>query len=158
MRSPTLMIAMGIMPLLTMHVLGAPRYMLVGQEEPAIVATYSVATEALAADDFEKARVTLTALARQSQGALRRKVDVALAAPDIRTMRAAFREVSEVIIPLGVPAGYAVFICRMFNGRWIQRIGSIANPYFGKDMLTCGIPESEANPGPITIIEPSTQR
>jgi hypothetical protein len=125
---------------LVIGLVGLRSYTFVGQDNPGITASYIAATEALAADDFPKAKAALIDLARQSKDDLKVRAEAAAAATDIMPMRTAFRELSEEIIALGVPPEYEVIICRMFRdgSRWIQKRGSIANPYWGRIMLTCG--------------------
>ena len=63
-------------------------------------------------------------------------------AKDLKAARDAFHKVSETAVKMagGVP-GYHVFYCPMTKGNWtwVQQTTSIANPYMGKDMLTCGV-------------------
>ena len=35
--------------------------------------------------------------------------------------------------------GYHVFYCPMAKKDWVQQTTKVANPYMGKDMLTCGV-------------------
>ena len=101
---------------------------------------YIAAQEALSADNYEQAKAALTALAAESSGDFQKEAKAAAAAPDIDSMRMAFRSASDVLIKNGVPAEYAVAFCPMYKGgaSWIQRKGTIANPYTGSSMLTCG--------------------
>jgi len=102
---------------------------------------YSAAQEALAVDDFEKAKTALTALAAESTGDFQKEIQTAAASADIDTMRMAFRSASDILIKNGVPAQYAVAYCPMYKGgaSWIQKKGSIVNPYTGKSMPGCGV-------------------
>ena len=63
-------------------------------------------------------------------------------AKDLKAARDAFHKASETAekMAAGVP-GYHVFYCPMTKGNWtwVQQTASIANPYMGKEMLTCGV-------------------
>jgi len=101
---------------------------------------YTAAQDALAIDDYEKAKAALTALAAEATGDFQKEAQAAAAAPDIDSMRMAFRNASDVLIKNGVPAEYAVAYCPMYKGgaSWVQKKGSIVNPYTGKSMPGCG--------------------
>jgi len=107
----------------------------------ALSPNYSAAQEALAVDDFEKAKVALTALAGESTGDFQKEIQTAATAADIESMRLAFRSASDILIKNGVPAQYAVAYCPMYKGgaSWVQKKGSIVNPYTGKSMPGCGV-------------------
>ena len=107
----------------------------------ALSPNYSAAQEALAVDDFEKAKVALTALAGESTGDFQKEIQTAATAADIESMRMAFRTASDILIKNGVPAQYAVAYCPMYKGgsSWLQKKGSIVNPYTGKSMPGCGV-------------------
>ena len=61
-------------------------------------------------------------------------------AKDLKAARVAFATVSETAEKLaaGVP-GYHVFYCPMAKKDWVQQTTAVANPYEGKEMLTCGV-------------------
>jgi hypothetical protein len=102
---------------------------------------YTAAQEALAVDDYDKAKTALTALAAESTGDFQKETQAAASAPDIDSMRMAFRSASDILIKSGVPAQYAVAYCPMYKGgsSWLQKKGSIVNPYTGKSMPGCGV-------------------
>ena len=63
-------------------------------------------------------------------------------AKDLKTAREAFSKVSVTAEKMaGGTPGYHVFYCPMTKGNWtwVQQTTSIANPYMGKEMLTCGV-------------------
>ena len=69
-------------------------------------------------------------------------------APTIKDARAAFKTISETLIPMveakGVASGKAYLAyCPMAFGNtgasWLQNSKSIANPYFGSMMFSCGV-------------------
>jgi hypothetical protein len=102
---------------------------------------YTAAQEALAVDDYDKAKTALTALEAESTGDFQKEIQAAATAPDIDSMRMAFRSASDILIKNGVPAQFAVAYCPMYKGgsSWVQKKGSIVNPYTGKSMPGCGV-------------------
>ena len=120
-----------------------------------IVDPYLRIQSALAADSVEgvKANAGEIATAASALGAPAMKIDGAalqLAAaseaepPDIHAVRDKFGMLSEAIdtymtgLHLTPPEGVKVAYCPMANKPWMQEGASLANPYYGKDMLTCG--------------------
>src|SRR5205085_4519385 len=103
-------------------------------------ANYVAAQEALALDNFDQAKTALIALAAESSGDFQKEAQAAASAPDIDSMRMAFRSASDILIKNGVPAEYAVAYCPMYKGgsTWVQKKGAIVNPYTGKSMPGCG--------------------
>jgi len=101
---------------------------------------YITGQEALAADNYAKAKTAFAALAKESTGDLQAKAQATANAPNIAAMRDAFKPLSEVVIKMSLPSDYAVAYCPMYKGgaSWVQKKGTINNPYFGKTMLTCG--------------------
>ena len=61
-------------------------------------------------------------------------------AKDIKEARSAFATLSQHAekIVAGNPQ-YHVFNCPMVNKDWVQSTTTVANPYLGADMLTCGV-------------------
>jgi hypothetical protein len=102
---------------------------------------YIAAQEALAVDNYDQAKTALAALSAESNGEFQKEAQAAAAAPDIDSMRMAFRSASDILIKDGVPAEYAVAFCPMYKGgsSWVQKKGSIVNPYTGKSMPGCGV-------------------
>jgi hypothetical protein len=99
------------------------------------------AAAALAADDLPKAKAALAALASESTGELKTLAQAAADTGDIAATRDAFKALSKVATTMELPPDYAVAFCPMYkNGsKWVQKKdATIANPYFGKQMLTCG--------------------
>jgi len=105
-----------------------------------VPANYIAAQAALAEDDFAKAKSEFAALAKESSGDVQKYASAAANAADIGAMRDAFKSLSDVVIQMELPEGHAVAFCPMFKGggSWVQKQGVIANPYFGRAMLTCG--------------------
>jgi hypothetical protein len=105
---------------------------------------YMDAAAALADDDFDKAKVSLTALAKESTGELQAKAQAAADTGQIAAMREAFKALSAIATRMQLPPDYAVAYCPMYKGgaKWVQKKDKLANPYYGKTMLTCGNFES----------------
>jgi hypothetical protein len=47
---------------------------------------------------------------------------------------------SAIASQMQLPPDYAVAFCPMYKGgsKWVQKKETLANPYFGKSMQTCG--------------------
>jgi hypothetical protein len=104
---------------------------------------YMDAATALAADDLEKAKAALTALAKESTGEMKTLAQAAADTGDIAATRARFKALSDIATGMELPADYAVAYCPMYKSgsksKWVQkRKDTLANPYYGKAMLTCG--------------------
>ena len=102
--------------------------------------SYMDAATALSVDDFDGARVSLTALAKESTGEMQTRAEAAANAANIEAMRESFKELSAMATRMQLPADYAVAFCPMYKGgsKWVQKKETLANPYFGKAMQTCG--------------------
>ena len=65
-------------------------------------------------------------------------------AAKIADARTAFGKMSEALIAYldaekrKPGAGIRVAVCPMINKPWLQKDGTVQNPYYGKQMLTCG--------------------
>ena len=111
--------------------------------EPTL-AHYISAQEALAADDFDKARTALQSLAQHADPKLKPLVQKAAHSADIISVRTAFKPLSEKMIKSEIPDGYVQAYCPMADNdagaHWIQRDQPrLMNPYFGATMLHCGV-------------------
>lgn len=100
---------------------------------------YLAAQEALARDDHAKATIALQALAKSSEGDFKKLAQTAANAADIKSMRLAFKPLSEAVTKLEIPEGLVVASCPMVPAPWVQKDGDIRNPYYGRSMLTCGM-------------------
>jgi hypothetical protein len=72
---------------------------------------------------------------------------------DLEGMREEFLDLSTPALAFaahntGGDTAVAVAFCPMKPGRWMQTSKTIANPYYGASMLTCGVFEAPAKPGP----------
>jgi hypothetical protein len=115
-----------------------------------IIDPYLKIQTALADDSMDgvKANAGDLTTAATALGAPAMKIDMAAAqltsAVEIEDARAKFGALSEAIdtymtgLHLTPPDGVKVAYCPMVNKPWLQKGDSLANPYYGKDMLTCG--------------------
>ena len=95
---------------------------------------------ALAADDLEKAKAAFAALAKETTGEMKTLAQAAADTGDIAATREKFKALSALATTMELPEGYAVAFCPMYKGgsKWVQKRDKLANPYYGKTMLTCG--------------------
>lgn len=118
--------------------------------------------EALAADDAAKAAERVTALQRALAAAATDASTTPQTRPHVESMaaladRMAGQELDglrEEFLDLSTPAlayaaanqggslKVAVAFCPMKPGRWLQAAADIANPYYGSEMLRCGVFEA----------------
>ena len=94
---------------------------------------YEQVLKALVDDNLDAAKQAAHTLPNGAGGDLEK-------AKDLKAAREAFATLSQTAEKLaaGVP-GYHVFYCPMAKKDWVQQTTAIANPYEGKDMLTCGV-------------------
>jgi hypothetical protein len=120
-----------------------------------IVDPYLKIQAALADDSIDGIHTSAAAIvtAATSLGAPAMKIDGAAlqlaatseaAPPDIAAVREKFGALSEAIdtymtgLHLTPPDGVKVATCPMANKPWMQTAANIENPYYGKEMPTCG--------------------
>jgi Cu(I)/Ag(I) efflux system membrane fusion protein len=115
-----------------------------------IVDPYLKIQSALADDSMDgvKANAGNIATAGAALGAPAMKIDTAAvqltSATELADARTKFAALSEAIdaymtgLHLTPPDGVKVAVCPMVNKPWMQEGGAIANPYYGKEMPTCG--------------------
>ena len=109
------------------------------KDNPLIYQHYIHAQEALAADNFEMAKSAIKNLAEKSDGELKELSEAASTATDIKSIREAFKPLSEFLAEQKIPDGLAKAYCPMVKSFWLQKKGDIANPYLGKSMSSCGV-------------------
>jgi hypothetical protein len=64
-------------------------------------------------------------------------------ATTLEDARVRLAAISEALVPKFMSAdipGLVGFVCTMKKAQWVQRGDSVANPYYGKAMPTCGVP------------------
>ena len=92
---------------------------------------YEKTHTALTADNLENAKAAAPELGETG-------ADLAKS-NSLKDARAAFEKLSEKAKQLTAgQAGYYVANCPMLKKDWVQTSDKIANPYAGKEMLTCG--------------------
>lgn len=114
-------------------------------EATAVVQAAVALAAAMAADDEALAVGRLAELRAASTAvpALQEPV-AALQVADLAAIRAGFAPLNEAVIGYarenaGGTARVAVAYCPMAPGRWLQASAPLANPYFGANMLRCGV-------------------
>ena len=125
------------------------------QMSRAIIDPYLKISAALADDKTDEIHAAAGSLvtAATSLGAPAMKIDGAAiqlaaaseaATPDMKDVRDKFGALSEAIdtymtgLHLVPPEGVKVAFCPMVNKPWLQEGSTLANPYYGKEMPTCG--------------------
>jgi uncharacterized membrane protein len=115
-----------------------------------IVDPYLKIQQALADDSMDgvKANAGEIATASASLGAPAMRIDTAAvqlaSATEIADARTKFATLSEAVddymtgLHLKAPEGVRVAVCPMVQKPWLQKGDAIENPYYGKEMLTCG--------------------
>jgi hypothetical protein len=106
---------------------------------------YELVRIALSADSLSDAAPHAKALADKAEAAggaaAKKAADALAAAKDIEDARKQFGELSAILVPLfqaeAIP-GTSAYMCPMKQKPWMQRGDKMANPYYGKAMLTCG--------------------
>ena len=111
------------------------------------ITQYTRAQEALAYDDFATAQTALVGLVTVADAVVKPLAEAAAESENIETMRAEFKPLSEFLAAVKLPSGYARAYCPMYDGgsNWVQTDGPVRNPYYGSEMLTCGV--VDAAPG-----------
>jgi hypothetical protein len=121
-----------------------------GEMPRTIVDPYLKIQSALADDSIDGVRANAgnIATAATALGAPAMKIDMAAvqlaSAADLPAAREKFGTLSEAIdaymtgLKLAPPEGVRVAVCPMVQKPWMQEGAAIANPYYGKDMPTCG--------------------
>ncbi len=117
-----------------------------------VVSAYEPIQTALAGDSTSRvveaaAEVAAKATALVPQGSDRPEPSELIAAaravkgPDLATIREQVKRLSLALAKLvqSQPVeGFGIYFCPMADAYWLQKIGPVRNPYFGKSMLTCG--------------------
>ena len=106
---------------------------------------YELVRAALAADNLSEATSHARTLAERAEAAGGIEAKNAAArladAKNIEEARKSFGEVSTILLPIfqaeAIP-GTTAYMCSMKQKPWVQRGDKVANPYYGKSMLTCG--------------------
>src|SRR5687767_14835162 len=104
---------------------------------------YELVRAALAADNLTEAAPHAKALADTADAAsgapAKKAADALAAAKNLEDARKQFGELSTILVPVfqaeAIP-GTSAYMCPMKQKPWMQRGDKMANPYYGKAMLT----------------------
>jgi hypothetical protein len=115
--------------------------------QPDLLTSYVKIQAALAADDLKAAQSAASDLSTQAAAAKQQdvaaKATAVAKAGKIADARKEFKALSTAVEPLAEKRDDLVVMhCPMANADWVQAKGSVANPYYGKMMLTCGAPKN----------------
>lgn len=128
-------------------VLTAATRLIASDDVKAVVNSYLEVHAALASDKLEAVKAPaarLAALAEQmgeSGAAIAKNARIVEKAKDLESAREAFVPLSEAVIAAAKAAKIGdvkIAYCSMAKGSWLQKEDQIRNPYYGKQMLTCG--------------------
>lgn len=104
--------------------------------------SYVKMQEALASDDFKTAQEAHKQIcSKELVKHMKEYKDCHKKFKDIDDLRNSFKTLSKVYIAHGNKdemKGLMKASCPMANAQWIQKTGTIKNPYYGKSMLECG--------------------
>lgn len=116
----------------------------------AIVGSYLEIHAALSADKIDGVKAAAAAIGKEAErmgaggeaiGKAARSME---AAADLKAARAALGPLSDAVIAAAAADGWKdvtgvkVGYCPMVDRHWIQKAGTVSNPYYGSEMLTCG--------------------
>jgi TRAP-type C4-dicarboxylate transport system substrate-binding protein len=143
-------------PRITLHVMKAFRLLLAtlaamaavasvhAAENPsALIPRYEKISAALATDNLTDAHAAARQLAAEAarlhRGGIAAAARTVAKAGDLAGARGAFKALSIEVVALAKhAAGYFILTCPMAQADWVQSTRAVANPYLGRDMLTCG--------------------
>jgi hypothetical protein len=108
-----------------------------------ILAGYETVRAALADDDLAAAKTAVQKLAtdadRLHHAGIASSAKAVARADNLAGAREAFKTLSVEVVALAKHTkGYFILTCPMAQADWVQSTQQVANPYLGKDMLTCG--------------------
>ncbi len=115
-------------------------------------AAYIAVHKALAGDDLDGALEALQDLRVHSSGSMKELASQTASFPEIEAVRKGFTAISDEMAKQKIPQGYGLVFCPMANddqgAHWIQKEGTVMNPYFGRSMLHCGVFKDAAEEKP----------
>lgn len=136
--------------LIVAAVVGMASRVQASESTQAIVASYLEIHKALAADKLDGVKPAAEAIAKEAarMGAPGAEIQKTAAkigsARNLKAARDAFGPLSDAVIAAATAddwkdvAGVKLGYCPMVNQSWIQKEGTVSNPYYGSSMLTCG--------------------
>ncbi len=121
---------------------------LAAENQRALLPLYEKVANALCADDLSAATAAAGILATEAVGlhhdGIAASAKSVASAGDIAGAREAFKLLSQAAIALArTQKGYFILNCPMAQADWVQSTREVANPYFGKAMLSCGSVKEE---------------
>lgn len=113
------------------------------------IQAYVAVQKKLAADDLKEASLAAKSLqdalakdkALKISNELKVNLEKIIQAKTLDAARTAFKDVSKTFVTWAEkakPKGLEVVYCPMAGAKWVQDEGGVMNPYYGKDMLSCG--------------------
>ncbi|HUJ44623.1 MAG TPA: DUF3347 domain-containing protein [Opitutaceae bacterium] len=116
---------------------------LAGENQSPLLPLYERVALALSADDLAGAQAAARNLAAEAAKAADRDMassaNAVAHAGDLVRARASFKSLSAQAISLARHTkGYFILTCPMAQADWVQSTRTVANPYLGQTMLTCG--------------------
>ncbi|SRR5229473_4336408 len=110
---------------------GSLQAVALSDQDKQFLAAYGKAHDALVADDLARAKQAASDLGPAGADLGKSK--------SLDEARSAFGKLSDKAVKLASgQSGYYVVHCPMKNKDWVQTFERVANPYGGKDMISCG--------------------
>jgi hypothetical protein len=118
------------------------------ENQLALLPLYEEVARAFCADDLTAAkaaaRILATEAVRLHHDGIAGSAAAVAGADGIAAARASFKALSTPTIALAQHAkGYFLLTCPMAQADWMQSTRKVANPYLGRDMLSCGTVKEE---------------
>lgn len=113
------------------------------EDQSPLIPLYEKVAAALVADDLTAVRAAVQRLATEAvrlhHAGIASSAKAVARTDDLAGAREAFKTLSTETIALAKHIkGYFILTCPMAQADWVQSTRAVANPYLGKDMLTCG--------------------
>jgi len=131
-------------------VLGFTSQVRASESTKAIVASYLDIHAALSSDKVDGVKPAAETIAREAArmgaagDAIQKAAKALGSAADLEAARTAFGPLSDAVIAAARADGWKdlpslkIGYCPMVKQSWIQKDGTVRNPYYGSTMLTCG--------------------
>ena len=122
----------------------------IAETRPAFIAPYLEIQTTLAKDSTEGLPAKIPALVSALKSAKQEKASKAASqmegAKTIAEYRDRFQKVSDILLPWMKKhkvKGLILAYCPMKKAYWLQAKGDLRNPYYGAEMLECGVEEEQ---------------
>jgi hypothetical protein len=118
------------------------------EDQSPLIPLYEKVAAALVADNLPAARTAVEKLASEAvrlhHAGIAGSAPAVARADDLAGAREEFKILSIEAVALATHTkGYFILTCPMAQADWVQSTRAVANPYLGKDMLTCGEVKAE---------------